>query len=272
MPRLPLRRGFLIATFLSLLFLASTAYTSVVTLMDRIQSTDVMKAVSGDMWSAKIAGQMVYFGVAQILLHVAMGALAWLLALACVAIWPVTRVKFTRIIVGWFCLLAAAALAYNALWYPRTFFGAHYYDYMVRQVGPVPRRPAGLWLGTARCLRNSRSQVGSWRCERMHSSRQKRWLTGCCSRRSAGDRPGMLVDRYSQVARAQDKRDKPHVILLGIDSLRLDELESIRRHPRQHIRISIGFSRMPTSSRMRRRPWRARSAPGWPSSPGAVRR
>ena len=30
----------------------------------------------------------------------------------------------------------AATLAYNALWYPRTFFGAHYYDRMVAEVGP----------------------------------------------------------------------------------------------------------------------------------------
>ena len=49
---LPLRRGFVIAITLALLFLAATGYTSVVTLMDRIQSTDVMKAVSGDLWSA----------------------------------------------------------------------------------------------------------------------------------------------------------------------------------------------------------------------------
>ena len=38
-------------------------------------------------------------------------------------------------LVGWFCLLAAAVIAYNALWYPRTFFGAHYYKFMVQSVG-----------------------------------------------------------------------------------------------------------------------------------------
>ena len=66
-----------------------------------------------------------------------MGALAWLLACASVAIWPANRAKFGRIIVGWFCWLAAATLAYNALWYPRTFFGAHYYDLMVVEAGPL---------------------------------------------------------------------------------------------------------------------------------------
>ena len=110
MPDLSLRRGFLIATVLSLLFLASTAYTSVVTLMDRIQATDVMKAVSGDIWSPKIGGQMVYFGFAQIILHIGMGALAWLIACASVALWPSIRRKFGRITVGWFALLSAATL------------------------------------------------------------------------------------------------------------------------------------------------------------------
>jgi hypothetical protein len=222
LPDLPLRRGFLLATCLSLLFLGSTAYTTVVTLMDRIQSTDVMKAVSGDMWSARIAGQMAYFGVAQILLHVAMGALAWLLACACAALWPVARVKFIRIIVGWFCLLAAATLAYNALWYPRTFFGAHYYDVMVQPVGPfhVGQLVYGSVLLAAGGILVAGGLVA---LRRMHASRQKRWLTGVATVALVLV-AGVLVNRYSLVARAQGKPGKPHVILLGIDSLRLDEL------------------------------------------------
>ena len=86
---------------------------------------------------------MAYFGVAQVLLHVAMGAFAWLLACASVTIWPANRAKFGRIIVGWFCGLAAATLAYNALWYPRTFFGAHHYDLMVVEAGPFH---VGQWI------------------------------------------------------------------------------------------------------------------------------
>ncbi len=91
---------------------------------------------------------MAYFGVAQVLLHVAMGALAWLLrAVLALTLWPAKRHKFVRIIVGWFCLLAAATLAYNALWYPRTFFGAHYYDLMVVEVGPLHVGQLDLRLG-----------------------------------------------------------------------------------------------------------------------------
>jgi len=94
-------------------------YTSVVTLMDRIQSTDVLKAVSGDIWSAKIAGRWHTFGVALLLLHVMLAVVGWLLACASAAIWPEARAKFSRVVVGWLCMLATATLAYNALWYPR---------------------------------------------------------------------------------------------------------------------------------------------------------
>ncbi|MBK7902881.1 MAG: sulfatase-like hydrolase/transferase [Proteobacteria bacterium] len=218
----PLRRGFLVATVLALLFLASTAYTSVVTLVDRIQSTDVMKAVSGDIWSAKIAGQMAYFGFAQILLHVAMGAVAWLLACACAAIWPVARVKFVRIIVGWFCLLAAATLAYNALWYPRTFFGAHYYDLMTPRVGPF--HVGQLVYGTVLLVALGVLVAGglaAW--GGLTAARKRRWTLAVAGV-SLLVLCGVLVERLLFAVAARDADARPNVILLGIDSLRLDEL------------------------------------------------
>lgn len=225
---LPLRRGFLVATILALLFLASTAYTSVVTLMDRIQSTDVMKAVSGDIWSAKIAGQMAYFGFAQILLHVAMGAIAWLLACACAAVWPVARVKFVRIIVGWFCLLAAAALAYNALWYPRTFFGAHYHDLMIPRVGPL--HVGQLVYGAVAliaCVILASGALVAW--SGMHAARKRRWAVAVASV-SVLALCSVLVERLSFARAAHDADARPNIILLGIDSLRLDELSRFGGH------------------------------------------
>ena len=225
---LPLRRGFLVATILALLFLASTAYISVVTLMDRIQSTDVMKAVSGDIWSAKIAGQMAYFGFAQVLLHVAMGAIAWLLACASAAVWPVARVKFVRILVGWFCLLAAATLAYNALWYPRTFFGAHYYDLMIPSVGPfhlgqLVYGAVALFAGVTLASGGLVAWGG------MHAARRRRWVLAVASL-SALALCGVLIERCSIAGATRETDARPNVILLGIDSLRLDELSRFGGH------------------------------------------
>jgi hypothetical protein len=219
---LPLRRGFVIAITLALLFLAATGYTSVVTLMDRIQSTDVMKAVSGDLWSAKIAGQMAYFGVALLLLHVMLAVLAWLLACASAAIWPEARAKFSLVVVGWLSMLATATLAYNALWYPRTFFGAHYYDLMVVEAGPLH---VGQWVyGTIVLAAGATLLVGGYLAvQRMHSDRRRGWTLGAASV------AGLTLAAFAAVnltsaAGAHARPGKPHVILLGIDSLRLDEL------------------------------------------------
>jgi arylsulfatase A-like enzyme len=218
---LPLRRGFLIATLLSLLFLGSTAYTSVVTLMDRIEATDVMKAVSGDIWSGKIAGQMAYFGFAQLVLHIGLGALAWLAAIASVKIWPELRHKFGRIIVGWFSLLGAATLAYNALWYPRTFFGAHYYDLVVSRVGPL--HVGQLFYGSILLLVCAVIAVGGLQVVRGFPSGRRRWgYAGATV--MALLVIGLLAGRLPFGANANTSIDKPHVILLGLDSLRLEEL------------------------------------------------
>ena len=37
----------------------------------------------------------------------------------------------------WFCLLAAAAIAYNVVWFPRTGLGAYYHDAAVVPLGPL---------------------------------------------------------------------------------------------------------------------------------------
>ena len=219
---LPLRRGLLVSALLSIFFLLSTAYISIVTLVDRVDSTDVMKAVSHDIWSAKIASQVTYFAVAQLALHLAMGVLAWLLARASAEIWPSTREKFVRIMVGWFCLLGGATLAYNALWYPRTFFGAHYYDHVVPQFGPLH---VGEWIYGAVMIAVCATLAagGYLAVRRMQSVARRRWLVGAVG--VAVLAGGSLLAGHLQFAtRAHAAGGPPHVILLGIDSLRLGEL------------------------------------------------
>ena len=40
-------------------------------------------------------------------------------------------------VVLWFCLLAAAVIAYNAIWFPRTGLGAYYHDAATTPLGPL---------------------------------------------------------------------------------------------------------------------------------------
>jgi hypothetical protein len=219
---LPLRRGLLVASLLSIFYLVGTAYTTVVSLVNRVESTDVMAAVSDDIWSARIASQMAYFMTAQVALHLAMGALAWLLARATLELWPGLRQKFVRVVVGWFSLLAGAALAFNALWYPRTFFGAHYHDSTVARLGPLH---VGQWIygsvSIAAALVLLAAGVHVY--QQMHAGRRRRWLAVVATVIALAG-AAVLVDRFDLFSRVHASK-QPNVILLGIDSLRLEELE-----------------------------------------------
>ena len=146
-PRDRLLRGLAIAAALWIFFMAATAYTSAATLLDRVASTDVMRAVSGGTWTGKIAWEMTAFVGTQVLLHLAFAGLTWLLACATAIVSETARIKFGRIIVGWFSVLAGAALVYNALWYPRTLIGAYYHNAVAMPVGPPPR-PTGAGVRT----------------------------------------------------------------------------------------------------------------------------
>ncbi len=165
---------------------------------------------------------MAYFIGGQVFLHLAMGALAWLCARATLALWPSLRPKFVRIVVGWFSLLGGAALAYNALWYPRTFFGAHYHDSMVARLGPLH---VGQWIYGSVSIAAALVLLaaGVHACRRMHAGRRRRWAVAAATVFALAC-AAVLVDRFDVFSRVHASK-QPNVILLGIDSLRLEELE-----------------------------------------------
>ena len=131
--------------------MVTTAYTSAVTLLDRVASTDVMRAASGGAWTGKIGWEVIAFVATQVLLHLAFAGLTWLLACATSIVSETARGKFGRMIVGWFCVLAGAALVYNALWYPRTLIGAYYHDAVTMAVGPFPAGADSLFRRLSLC-------------------------------------------------------------------------------------------------------------------------
>jgi hypothetical protein len=222
MPALPLRKGLLTAFLLSLLYLAGTAYVSVVTLLDRVQSTDVMKAVSGDIWSLRIAGQMAYFVGALLFVHAVLALMAWLLARATAEFSHEARVKFVLVVIGWFSLLGGAALAFNALWFPRTFFGAHYYDAVVQTIGSF--HLGQIIYGTVSVAAIITALVGGvhW-LRRQTSQRRRRWLAAIAGALVIA---GALLASPWQWLAAKQASDpsRPNVIFIGVDSLRLEEL------------------------------------------------
>ena len=214
-------RGLALSFLLSVLFLAVTAVQSIATLLFRMRG-DVMKAATGDILSGEIARETAYFLAAQVLLHLAFGFLIWLLARASALAWPTVRRHLTRAIFIWFSVLAAAVIAYNAMWYPRTGIGAYYHDFVARPVGPLTIAQIIYYLAVAAAMVTLIAAAKAWYL----GADQRAFL------KVTGYSAGVLViaalvtfvHGHNLTARAVAAQTQPHVIILGIDSLRLDQL------------------------------------------------
>lgn len=218
-----LLRGFLLAALLSLAFLAATAYTSAATLLSRVSETDVMRAASGGAWSGQIGREIAYFVVAQIVLHLALAAFAWVLACASAIIFPTAREKFVRIVLGWFCLLAGATLVYNALWFPRTLLGAYYHDALTPSVGPLAIGQV-LYLGVLTAAVITVASAAAVAMKRSQSIAWRRALTIGLPIAAFGLGSAIWASERSGGISSADQA-RPNVIILGIDSLRLEQLK-----------------------------------------------
>lgn len=221
-PRQKLWRGVAISAGLWIFFLAATAYTSVVTLLQRVGSTDVMRAASAGAWTGKIAWEVVYFLLAQTLLHLVSIGLTWLLAVATAIVFPIARIKFGRIVVGWFCVLAGAVLAYNALWYPRTLIGAYYHNAVATEALGFP---LGQVAYIAAVCFSSFMLLAAARTVLQQADPAVR-LRSIAAAAVVGLSGAALLlwpaDRAGTATAANASR--PHVIIVGIDSLRLEHL------------------------------------------------
>lgn len=221
-PRRKLVRGLVISVMLWLAYLAGTAYTSIATLLDRVASTDVMKAAAGDSWQGRVTWEILGFVITQLLLHLAFALLCWLLACASAMVFETARKKFGRIVVGWFCLLAGAALVYNATWYPRTLIGAFYYDLASTRIAGLM---AGQWIyGAAFALSAVMFLVAA--VSVMRATRVKVRNVAAVATTIGVVSAGFSLfgsDARTGVASAA-AAGRPNIIIIGVDSLRLEQL------------------------------------------------
>lgn len=215
-------RGLLISLALALAFLAGSAFQSAATLAYRVRGNSVMQAASGAIWTGQIGRDILNFVAAQLLLHGAMAILVWGLACSTAAFLQPAREKFGRFVVLWFCLIVIAAIAFNAYWFPRTGLGAYYHDALATKLGPFPVGPTIYWIVTVLAGLTIVTAAVS-RLKRISFS-QTRLATqvvplllvvGLVSLIAAGGRI-----KNARATHAQ----KPNVILLGVDSLRLEQL------------------------------------------------
>ena len=215
-------RGFLVAAGLSIAFLVGSAFQSAATLAIRISGNDVMRAASGGVWTGQIGRDIATFVVSQVLLHLAFAFVVWILTIATAVVWSTAREKFGRMIVGWFCLLAAAVIVYNAYWFPRTGLGAYYHDTLARTIGslPIGRIIYLIVLGIAlltvvAALVELLRRPPSPGIRRLAGVGVLALALLVIVALTGGSRSGLAAEPSGM---------RPNVILLGIDSLRLAEL------------------------------------------------
>jgi hypothetical protein len=221
-PRNRLVRGLAIAAALWVFFMVATAYTAIATLAERVASTDVMRAASDGAWTGKIAWEVSAFLLAQVVLHLAFAVLTWVLACASAIVSPTARDKFGRIVVGWFCLLAGAALVYNALWYPRTLIGAYYHGAVATPVGPFHAGQIAYVAAFAFCGLILAGAAARLYQLSGHLGRRRSLLAASVFLLVAAITLLWPANRSGIAAAAAS--DRPNVIILGIDSLRLEQL------------------------------------------------
>jgi len=223
LPRARLIRGLVVGVVLSIAFLIGTAYTSAATLLSRVGETDVMRAASGGAWSGKIAFEIGFFLLAQVVLHLLLAGLAWLLACANVLVVPSLREKFVRLVVLWFALLAGASIVYNALWYPRTLIGAYYHSSLSTQVGSLAIGQI-VYLSVLAAAVLTAVAGGVIAIYRWGNGGLRRAALVAVPVAALGVGTAIWAGERSAGA-VNATAAHPNVIILGIDSLRLEQLK-----------------------------------------------
>ena len=220
--RARMRQGLWLALALGLLFLAGTAVQSVATLLARMRS-DTMKAATGGMWSGEIGREVLYFLAAQLLLHLAFGLLAWSLAWLTTVVWPAARERFGRVVVMWFCALAAAVIAYDATWFTRTGLGVYYHNALAARLGPLAVGQI-IYLSVIAAAMCTLVAAAWLTLRRIEFRRMRVPIASAVAALAL-----VFVSAFAIGHRASIKgavqHERPHIIILGIDSLRLDHLE-----------------------------------------------
>lgn len=221
MPALRIPRGLLLALGLSLAFMLLSYARLAGDTKSPIFDHAAYKAVfDRPILGTALATHIAWFITWLSLLHLALGVCCWLLARATQITLPGKALEIRRLVALWFIGAAVWLLTWNSGHYPRSSIGSFY-------AGPVSLEIAGLplhawitiaFLATAAYF----AAMAIWRLARALPRRQLAIYSACAAT------PLVAV---AVLANLPDSRvpaapqGKPNIILLGIDSLRWDEVE-----------------------------------------------
>jgi arylsulfatase A-like enzyme len=214
-------RSLWVAFALSTAFLCVSALQSAHSFYSRIVGSS-MTAATRAAWTGQAARDVAFFIVAQLTLHLVFGLAAWCLAWATTVALPATRRRFNGVLLLWFCVLAAAVIAYNAVWYPWTGLGEYYHNLLTTPLGSLEiGRAIYLVVAAAALLTLS---LAAARDLGRHGLARFRIPLGVGGALLAIALVSTLTAVHG-ATKATSTQQRPNVIVIGIDSLRLDYLQ-----------------------------------------------
>jgi arylsulfatase A-like enzyme len=220
MPALRLPRGLLLAFGLSLIFMLIGYAQLIADSQSAMFDHAAYKAVfDRPILGTRLSGHITWFLVWLTVLHLALGGWCWLVARATQIVLPDKAPEMRRLVGLWFLVTVIWLLAWNSGNYPRSSIGKPYADVMHTQLG----LPVHVWFTLA---------YVAAAC----------WFLMNAAARLARDVPQRTQLKYAGVMAAPlvllaaiawwpnsrvaaAPAGKPNIILLGIDSLRYDEVE-----------------------------------------------
>ena len=211
-----------VSFLLAFALLVVTAYQSLATFFIRMYASDVMLGAVGNIdLMSRASFEIAIFVLGLVAVHalfaLTVQALAFLTALAL----PSAARSRHGLVVLWFALLLAAVLLQNAEWFPRSNSGSYYHSFAVSRIGPFT--VAGIATALVSVLAVAVLLAAACRIgwqRTIHATRFRvAAITGVAVLLGA---IASLVDLGT--TRAAPSSRQPNVVIIGIDSLRLENL------------------------------------------------
>lgn len=185
-------------------------------------ASEFAKMNGGPLLGTAVGDALVAFGVAQLALHLAFGIGCWVLALASRRAWPDYPATQRAWTILWMLLGVLWVLVANAAMYPRSTFGDHLYEQALAEVAGVSVFEALSALVAVAVL--APWVTLAWRRLGPGGARGKSvpWIVTGGVAMAVSGMAVVSYPRASDGAVQSAATTRPHVIFIGLDSLRCD--------------------------------------------------
>ncbi len=213
--------GLLIAVLGSELFLALTFLRAWGDANSMIFRTNIIDATLNEpIWGTALAWHIAAFAGALLLVHFVLGVAIWCLAKLSRRAWPSSGNSLRVWTAFWLVLATGWILVANATWFPSTALGKPYAGFaQAPLLGLNALDIATMVVGGVAAWVLGQAALTLWPLARRHA----KWTAGALT---AGASAAAFASFGLPGHEPGTSRDKPHVIVIGLDSLRPDALRA----------------------------------------------